>query len=145
MYKFLDTGCSVTAEKVNTEEPSVKKTKLRKFDYSYIKYDVIVTAENSAHCAWKCDPLKHWNSTDMSQQLIANKSKDFVFRERKKNTSSKRYDWLTYHDNTRESTASIVSCSPAYSQMWKASRDRDMCRVMLGEEQNLHCKISFIL
>ncbi len=37
----------------------------------------IVTAENSAHCAWKCDPLKHWNSTDMSQQLIANKSKDF--------------------------------------------------------------------
>ncbi len=41
MYKFLDRGCSVSAEKVNTEEPSVKKTKLRKFDYSYIKYDVM--------------------------------------------------------------------------------------------------------
>ncbi len=41
MYKFLDRGCRVSAEKVNTEEPSVKKKKLRKFDYSYIKYDVM--------------------------------------------------------------------------------------------------------
>ncbi len=32
MDKFLDRGCSVSAEKVNTEEPNVKKTKLRKFD-----------------------------------------------------------------------------------------------------------------
>ncbi len=45
MYKFLDRGCSVSAEKVNTEEPSVKKKKLHKFDYSYIKYDVMEYSE----------------------------------------------------------------------------------------------------
>ncbi len=98
-----------------------EKTKLRTFDDSYIKYDLlwnIVMAEHSTHCAWRFYPLKHWNSTDMSQQFIRSmqiKVRIF-FRERKKNTSSKRYDWLTYHDNTRESTASIVSCSPGIAK-----------------------------
>ncbi len=50
MYKFLDGGCSVSAEKVNTEEPSVKKTKLRKCDYSYIKYDVMEYSDGRKQC-----------------------------------------------------------------------------------------------
>ncbi len=65
MYKFLDRECSVSAEKVNTEEPSLKKTKLRKFDDSYIKYDVMEYSDGRTQytLCLKILSEKHWNST----------------------------------------------------------------------------------
>ncbi len=62
MYKFLDRECSVSAEKVNTEEPSVKK---RNFDDSYIKYDVMEYSDGRTQytLCLKISSEKHWNST----------------------------------------------------------------------------------
>ncbi len=68
MYKFLDRGCSVSAEKANTE---VKKTKLRTFDDSYIKYDLL----------WNIVMAKHIDVTTIHPEH-ANKSKDFFQRKK---------------------------------------------------------------
>ncbi len=50
MYMFLDRGCSVSAEKVNTEDPSVKKNKLCKFDDSYLKYGFMEYSDGRPQC-----------------------------------------------------------------------------------------------
>lgn len=97
MVMFLDRGCSVSAEKVNTEEPSLKKTKLRKFDDSYIKYGFMEYSDVRPQCTLclKILSVEALKPYKLNRHLTtihpehANKSKDFFQRKKEEYVKQK--------------------------------------------------------
>uniref|UniRef100_A0A672QSJ4 BED-type domain-containing protein n=1 Tax=Sinocyclocheilus grahami TaxID=75366 RepID=A0A672QSJ4_SINGR len=83
-------GCSVSAEKVNTEEPSVKKIKLPKFHDSYIKYGFMEYSDGRPQCTLclKILSVEALKPYKLNRHLTtihpehANKSKDFFQRKK---------------------------------------------------------------
>ncbi len=88
MDKFLVRGSSVSAEKVNTEEPSLK---LWNFDESYIKYGFMEYSDGRPQCTLclKILSVEALKPYKLNRHLTtihpehANKSKDFSEKERR--------------------------------------------------------------
>ncbi len=150
MDKFLDRGCSVSAEKVNAEEHSMKKTKLRKFDESYIKYGFMEYSDGRPQCTLclKILSVEALKPYKLNRHLTtihpehANKSKDFFQRKKEEYVKQKvRLTNITTIPEKAQQASYLAALRIAKCKKPHTIGEElilpaavDMCRVMVGEE-----------